>query len=608
MAITSFPKFADSRPSVQATIDDSNITGTSSSSDKKLMLVGEAEGGNPDAVYELSNYNTAKEIFRGGELLNAIQLAWNPTPEGTYYAGNILAIRSQPASTARLTVGPLTFTSILYSKLANDIQVKLSDNSITNTKRLTVLFNNDNVNTVYDNLGSVLDLSYTGNLGYASVEVTHGSNGYADQLILKAGASKDAAQAVATIKLGDSAEAVKIGDLINTINAYAGFNADFFEYGTHNIQTKYMDTLPETQLRKDNSVLTAIAGDILRATANDNVVEVDYDPFGGVVTEPENVKVTVEGNEATVDATAQEDEVPVENFPFTNLDGGSTGVSPSSWGDKFQKFANENGAYYLVPLTDDESIHAEADAFVRDQSDLGNPMRAIVGGDIAESKRQAITRAARLDSARSYVVAQSVQKKQNDGTVLSYPGYMTAAMIGGVASGLPKGASVTYKYLDIIGTDVIFTNDELNELDSAGVISIEHVRNSASTSNFRITDDISTLSGSESPVDTEMGVGEDSDMFITSFRTYLDNNLIGEKLSINSPSVIKSKVMSFLDEAVNNGLIYDYDSSQISVETINKDGSRLKIVTDVDISRNIKHIQLGVIYDEDTLSTSASTN
>lgn len=610
MAIEKYPKFANTIPGVQATVNDTAITGTSSSSDKKLMLVGTAEGGVPGEVMKFTNYSSAKEELRSGDLLDAIQLAWNPTPDGAYYAGDILALRAQPATKASLVKGPLTFKSELYSSLANQVQVSLTDNLISNTKRLSIIFNEDGVNTTYDNLGSVLELSYDGTLSYASFEITHDATGQANTLVLKAGASASNTNTAATLVLGDTSAQPRIGDLINSINDVDGFVADFFELGNHNIATKYLDVATETALTKTPVVATAIAGDILNATKYDNTISIEFDPFGGVVAEPTDVNATVANGVATISADANTAEVPVENFPATFLAGGSTGISPSSWSNYFKKFSNEDGAYYLVPLTSDQSIHAEANAFVKGQADLANPMRVIVGGEIGESKKESISRAARLNSERAYVIANSVKLTQTDGTTKSFPGYITAAMVAGIASGLPKGTSVTYKFLDIVGTDVTFEIDDLNSLDSSGVISISHVRNSSSTSSFRLTNDISTYAGtgSTSPVDTEMGVGEDSDMFVTSFRQYLDDHLIGEKIAVNSASVIKTKVMSFLDSAITNGLIYAYDSSGISVSTIGGDGSKWAINVDVDISRNIKHVKLGITYDEETLTTATASS
>jgi len=610
MAINKYPKFANTIPGVQATVNDTAITGTSSSSDKKLMLIGTSEGGVPGQVMRFTNFSSAAEELRSGDLLDAIQLAWNPSPEGANAAGDILALRAQPATQASLVQGPLTFKSELYSNLANQIQVSLTDNLISGTKRLTIIFNEDNVSTTYDNLGSVLTVAYKGTLGYASMEVTHDNAGNANFLVLKAGASASSANTAGNIILGDASAQVRIGDLINAINDIDGFEADFFEFGNHNIATKYLDVMPETPLSVTPTVATAIAGDILNATQYDNTIAVSFDPFGGIVAEPSDVTAEVKDGIATITATADTSEVSVVNFPSTNLAGGSTGVSPSSWASYFKEFANEEGVYYLVPLTEDQSIHAEANAFVKSQSDLANPMRVIVGGGIAESKKESISRAARLNSDRAYVIGNSVKITQTDGTTKSYPGYLTAAMVAGIASGLPKGSSITYKHLDIVGTDVVFEIDDLNSLDSSGVISVSHIRNSSSASNFRLTNDISTFggTGSNSPVDTEMGVGEDSDMFVSEFRQYLDDHLIGEKIAVNSASVIKTKVMSFLDTAIVTGLIYAYDSSGISVSTLGGDGSKWNINVDVDISRNIKHVKLGITYDEQTLTTATASS
>ena len=68
MAVEYYPSAALDRPSTRISVDSSAITGTSSGSDKLVMLVGSATGGQPNTVYKVRNYVQAKEIFRGGEL------------------------------------------------------------------------------------------------------------------------------------------------------------------------------------------------------------------------------------------------------------------------------------------------------------------------------------------------------------------------------------------------------------------------------------------------------------------------------------------------------------------------------------------------------------
>ena len=143
MAVEQFPRKKVSRPHTEITVDTSGIGGASNSSDKTLMLVGSAKGGKPNTVYRFRNYQQAKATLRSGELLDAIELAWNASDVNTASAGDILALRVENATNAKIKKGGLTIASTIYGLDANEMQVALEDNSLTHTKRLTIAFAKD---------------------------------------------------------------------------------------------------------------------------------------------------------------------------------------------------------------------------------------------------------------------------------------------------------------------------------------------------------------------------------------------------------------------------------------------------------------------------------
>ena len=124
MAINQFPRRPIERPHTNILTDTSAITGASSGSDKLVMLVGSAKGGQPNTVYRVRNYIQAKQIFREGDLVDAMELAWNPSGESPG-AGDILAMRIEDASNATLEQGNVTFESRLFGEQANEIRVNL---------------------------------------------------------------------------------------------------------------------------------------------------------------------------------------------------------------------------------------------------------------------------------------------------------------------------------------------------------------------------------------------------------------------------------------------------------------------------------------------------
>lgn len=607
MAIYLYPSNQnDNIPGISVTINTDSFTGSSSNSEKPLMIVGEADDGVPQTVRTFSSYTQAKQELRGGELLKALELAWQPDSDGTYYAGNIMAMRSQPATQSTLKQGTLTFTSKLYSEKANNILVSLQPNRITNTQRLTISFPEDGVTNTYDNLGNIFSLSYTGNERYAAYKIDADENGFASLLTLYAGDSISTAEPIQKFILGDTSLFVKTNSLINAINQVAGFTATRFSVGNKNVYTKYYHAIDETQLSAtpNNQYVYAIEGDILNTVGDyDSYVSINYVPEG-TPEDPTNIKETSISDGVHISLDAMAVTTPIENFETTALSGASVGVSPDSWTSLFNQFTDSydnNGylGYYLIPLTDDAAIQAEATAFANTQARVGNAMRVIVGAGISEPKQQLISRALELDDARTNLVGNSAMVKMSDGTTQDMAGYMLAAMVGGLASGIDIGDSITNKTLNLVSLDQNFTTDDINELTGSGVVTIKYLQNRSSSS-FRIVDDVTTSTRVDEPLEHEMAIGESSDFLVAGIREKLDP-FIGSKINTAYASTLSSYVLEYLSDVKTEGIIMDYDSSSVSVTIV---GSKANITATVYPDRTLKKMEISLQYNTETLTSS----
>ena len=610
MAIYLYPSNQnDDIPGISVTINTDSFTGSSSNSEKPLMIVGEADDGVPQTVRTFSSYTQAKQELRGGELLKALELAWQPDSDGTYYAGNIMAMRSQPATQSTLKQGTLTFTSKLYSEKANNILVSLQPNRITNTQRLTISFPEDGVTNTYDNLGNIFSLSYTGNERYAAYKIDTDENGFASLLTLYAGDSISTAEPIQKFILGDTSLYVKTNSLINAINQVAGFTATRFSIGNKNVYTKYYHAIDETQLSANPNMqyVYAIEGDILNTVGDyDSYVSIDYVPEG-TPEDPTNIKETSISDGVHISLDTMAVTTPIENFETTALSGASVGVSPDSWTSLFNQFTDSydnNGylGYYLIPLTDDAAIQAEATAFANTQARVGNAMRVIVGAGISEPKQQLISRALELDDARANLVGNSAMVKMSDGTTQDMAGYMLAAMVGGLASGIDIGDSITNKTLNLVSLDQNFTTDDINELTGSGVVTIKYLQNRSSSS-FRIVDDVTTSTRVDEPLEHEMAIGESSDFLVAGIREKLDP-FIGSKINIAYASTLSSYVLEYLSDVKTEGIIMDYDSSSVAVTIV---GSTANITATVYPDRTLKKIDISLQYNTETLTSSNSS-
>jgi len=574
MAVREYPRGKQIRPGVTVTTNTDALSGVATDSDKALMLLGGASSGKPHTVYEITSYQQAKGIFRGGELLDAIEAALSPS--ASISGGTILAERVGSATQGTFTDGGLTLTSKMYSSDANKIQTSLTQTTFNNTYSLQVVLADDAYRQTYTNLGPIFGISYNGSQPYASVSVdVDADSKFANKLTLKVGADKESAAEVATFVLG-TGKYTKVNSLAADINDIDGFSASYYPSGTKNIETIYLDALAETEvpiIKPDDTTtqplyLTSLGGDVANILST-------YDDLLGAVYDPSKGEPTP--------------------YAITSLTGGtSPQILPSSWSTEISQFADEDG-YFLCPLTSDISIQAEALAFCEDRVSEGDPRALLVGGDIKETTTATINRATSLETinAKVLVNATSATRLMADGTVKDLPGYMVTAMIGGVASGIDIGQSIIHKDLDLVDVDQRFTSSQLDALASAGAIAVEFVRNRG-IQEFRITDDITTASPESSdPTVSELSVGESTDFLVGDLRLLLDRQYIGSPTLLTSPGDIKATISSFLLSKENNGEIEDYEENGITVTII---GNTVHITMQVVPVRAIKYITVGLNY------------
>lgn len=560
MAVEQFPRKPVERPHTEILVDSSAITGASSGSDKLVMVLGAAKGGKPNTVYKVRNYVQAKSIFRGGELLDALEMAWNPSGS-TAGAGDILAMRVEDAKAATVTQGPIVFSSKLYGEEANQTQVTLETEELAGktSRNLTVSFLPDGYEATYRNIGDIMTITYDGADAYAAVEVVEG------RLTLFTGA--DAATASTKVfQLGANSQA---NVLANDINSIAGFNAKMPTSGNKNIRTNGLDTIAKTVIDEDGVKITGLIADIVK--------QLEYDDY---------VAVKVNGAAQLAD------------FGPVTLQGGEDGVVPETWADKISLFANEGG-YYLVPLTDRPAVHAEALSFVTDRSNQGDPMRVIAGAGFNESPEQLLGRASSLRNGRFMLIGFSGTINMTDGRIQEVPAYMYAAQVAGLASGLPIGSSITFKQITLTNLSTIYDGAQLDTLNSGGVVMAEFVRNRQNT-NFRLVDDVTTYNDNSDPVRNQMAVGEANDFLVSEMKIKLDNDFIGTKVIDISASLIKNSIQSFLDQKKRDQEIQDYSPEEVQVVI---DGEVAQISMVIFPIRSLKKIEVSLTYKQQVLSS-----
>jgi hypothetical protein len=561
--------FNRERPRTNITLDASSLGSANTLSEKPLVLLGSANGGEPGVAHAITNFAQARDIFRGGELLDAIEMAWSPSPTSAG-AGKIFALRTDQATQGSLEQDGLTIKSKLYGADANAIQVEYSDNTITNSKRFSVYFTKERYEKTYDNIGNIFTVQYKGTEAAATVAVeVNAETKLATNLVLSAGADAESLTPVRTYELGVGVyEDVHV--LVNDINNLPDFEAQMVILGGNkNIETQYLDALTAADIKAKATTVQAVGADLEAQLVNDTYIEVSVDRTKAMPT----------------------------SIALANLTGAKTEPAPASWASFLSKIA-DLGAYYIVPLTSDEAIHGELSQFLRDESSNGSHLRSIVGGGFEESIEQLRARQMNLRNARVAVVGDSGVRRMSDGRVYHFPGYMYAALVAGLASGLDIGEPLTYKKVSIESLDKKFTGDQLDQLYNAGVIMTEFVRTRTS-SHFRLTSDPTTYNVSTEPVQNRISLGEVSDFLTTDLREVLDEEFIGTRLRNTSASIMKNRIESFLDQQKNvGGLIVDYNPDDVQVVIT---GNTARISITVQPSQGLDFINVALTYEDNEL-------
>ncbi|XWX31061.1 tail sheath [Staphylococcus phage PG-2021_19] len=585
MAVEPFPRRPITRPHTSIEVDTSGIGGSAGSSEKVLCLIGQAEGGTPNEVVKLRNYAQAKRYFRSGELLDAIELAWGSNP--TYTAGKILAMRIEDAKPASVEAGGLKITSQVHGNVANNIQVGLEKNTLSDSLRLRLVFQEDRVNEVYDNIGNIFTIKYTGDQESATFSVEHDEETQkASRLVLKV-----ADQEVKSYDLTSGAYDYT-NAIITDINQLPDFEAKLSPFGDKNLESNKLDKATDVDVKDKAVYVKAVFGDLQKQTAYNSLVTFEQLTTEGQV--PSDV--VVEPGEESAEVTATSPIQTIEPFELTKLQGGTNGEPPASWADKLDKFAHEGG-YYIVPLSSKQSVHAEVSAFVKERSDAGEPMRAIVGGGFNESKEQLFGRQASLSNPRVSLVANSGTFVMDDGRKNHVPAYMVAVALGGLASGLEIGESITFKPLRVSSLDQVYESIDLDELNENGIISIEFVRNRTNTF-FRIVDDVTTFNDKTDPVKAEMAVGEANDFLVSELKVQLEDQFIGTRTINTSASIIKDFIQSYLGRKKRDNEIQDFPAEDVQVIV---EGNEARISMTVYPIRSFKKISVSLVYKQQTL-------
>lgn len=513
-------------PTSASVVDDSALANRNLTVGNILAIVGPSEGGAPKTALRFGSPSEAEAVLRSGELLEAVRRAFNPSAQ-TGGPSTVIAVRANPATRASLSLntpsaGPaINLVSTDYGAYTNRIKVRLQSGT-TRGKKLTTQLDADyyTADNVYR---GPFSLQYTGpaltctlnvNTSNIQIEAPTGTN-------------------IATL---DYALYPTVQSLVDAINLVSGLTASVLE-GNGAFPSTALDRFNGTDIKTTAVTVTAINSEI---TAWFNSV-----------------------GEGFLTATRAGTTVPPVNTPgFVFLSGGSDGsLVNGDYSDCFTVLQSVD-AQWVVPLSGNLAVLAQADAHCAYMSTVGkSERRAICGMAAGTSDADAISAAYSVNSDRTSLVHIGMYDYDSAGALTLYAPYIMAAMIAGAFAGSNPGTSMTNKSLRIRGLERSLRNPtDTDVLIDAGLLCVE-----TTNQGFKVVKSVTTWLVNDNYNRVEVSTGTALDFVVRNVREALDV-LRGEKggplLLSRAVSITESRLKELArPEPAGPGVIVGDDNS-----------------------------------------------
>ena len=434
-------------PATMSRIDDSAMASQSLSVGNVAAFIGQSTGGQPNTPLIFGSPAQAKATLVGGELLQAVVKAFNPSNE-TGGPTTVVAIRVNPATQSSLVVNDaasvpsINLSSVDYGLRTNQIKVSFAAGSIKGVHATTQLGS-----SVYsqDNLyAAPFSVQYTGPLASAVMSIS-------DTTVTLQAPTGNVVAAI------DLATFPTVQQLVDNINSYANFTAAVLGGAGPQPALNGLDAVNLQDIKTAPYSVTATLQAVI----------------GWLNSPAQSLVVATRANGAGQ---------PPAPLPFTYLTGGADGVTTNqNWSDAFTTLQTVS-VQWITPVTSNLTVAAMTDAHVQYMSTVGrNERRAICGMALGTTDAEAIAAALAINSDRTSLVHIGYYGYDLTGQLSGlqlYAPYQTAAAISGAFSGLDPGTPMTNKSLTFSGLERILLNPtNTDPLIQGGVLCVESTAN-----------------------------------------------------------------------------------------------------------------------------------
>jgi len=457
-------------PATMSVVDDSKMYSRGLSVGNNLALIGRASGGQPATPLKFGSVAEAKAVLRDGDLLRAIERAFNASSQSPGPA-MITAIRVNPAIQASLVLkdsfatDAINLVSTNYGLLDNQIKVKV-EAATTAGLKLTTQFG-----TAYYSADNVARNAFS---------VQYSGAGTGTMTVNNSTVTLTLNSLVTNIDLATYSTVQSLVDRINSLGEIA---ATVLDGNGEKPSLKGLDGVTTQDIKTS----------LYTATAN---LQAAIDWFNS----------SSEGF-VTASRPANATNVPVA-VAFTYLSGGSDGsVTNTEWESAFVALQGVD-AQWVVPLSGLSSIHAMADSHVAFMSNVSRmERRAICGTSSGTTDSAAILAAKNINSDRTSLTHLGIYDYDASGNLVLFEPYIAAALIAGAFAGLNPGTAMTNKALKIRGLERKLRNPtDTDALITGGVLCLEDTPNG-----YKIVQSITTwlLNGNYNRREISVGVALD---------------------------------------------------------------------------------------------------
>jgi hypothetical protein len=506
-------------PATMSVVDDSALANPNPNVGNVLAIIGTSIGGEPNSPLAFGSAAEAAATLIGGDLLDAVTAAFDPSSDIGSGPATVIAIRVNPATPSALNLLDASSSAIINltsrddGQYTNQIKVKVEAGSVQGF-RLTTQY--QNAFYTQDNVyRAAFSIQYAGAQATATMTVNN------SQVVLDAPAGTP----VATISLATYPTIQQLVDFINTV---PGFSAAVLGGNGALASLNALDNVAAQDVK--TALYTATA-----------TLQAVVDWFNS----PANALVSAArvANAGTLPAL----------LPFTYLSGASDGVvTNTQWQNAFTALQSVD-VQWVVPLSPTPAIWAMADAHVQFMSTVGRmERRAIVGENTGTTDTQAIADALTLNSDRTSLVHLGYNGFDQNGNLVLFPPYKLAALLGGAFSGVNPGTALTNRAINVKGLERLLRDPtDTDPLITGGVLCVEQTR-----TGFRVVKSISTWLNNQNFDKVEVSVGAALDYVARSVRQAVDvlRGQAGSPANLARAVAIVETTLRLLSQPIPSGI------------------------------------------------------